>query len=113
MNFSKRFKELLLSFFTNLKFRSLARSRPGEINYRFFDVFTAVHFSIGAAYAAFHINFAISFTLAVIWEFIENPLKFYLPRIFPNGTSDSVQNALADVIAVLAGWWFVSYPMGY
>ncbi len=79
-------------------------AKKGAINYHFVDRFTFVHFMIGFGYGAFGLGFFWVLLLALIWELIENPLKFYLPFIFPHGTADTLQNATGDFLAVLFGW---------
>lgn len=80
------------------------RARPREINYPFLDRFTLVHFLIGMAYGAMGWAFSTALVLAVFWELIENPLKAYLPFIFPHATADTLKNSAGDVIAVICGW---------
>lgn len=45
--------------------------------------------------------------LAIGWELVENTLKANLPFVFPNGTADTIQNALGDCLAVCLGWIFI------
>ncbi len=79
-------------------------AKTGEINYHMFDRFTLIHFMIGCAYGFMGLEFWLVLCLAIVWELIEDPLKFYFPRIFPHGTSDTIQNAVCDCIAVSLGW---------
>lgn len=82
-----------------------APARPGEINYNTFDRFTLVHFGVGILYAWFKLSCVTAFLLAVGWELVENPLKLWLPILFPHATADTISNSVGDVIAVLFGWW--------
>ncbi len=79
-------------------------SKPGEVNYDLVDRFTFVHASIGVAYGLAGIGPVWTCVLAVAWELVENPMKAYLPRIFPHATSDTLRNAIGDMLAVLSGW---------
>ena len=79
-------------------------AKPGEINYSFFDRFTFVHFGVGVIYALLHLSFGLSVALAMTWEAVENPLKAYVPKIFPHATADTWQNSLGDCLAVALGW---------
>ncbi|HUR26967.1 MAG TPA: hypothetical protein VM509_02165 [Planctomycetota bacterium] len=79
-------------------------ARPGEVNYHFVDRFTLVHASIGVAYALLGLGFAATVVLAIGWELVENPMKAYLPRLFPHASKDTLRNAVGDTIAVVAGW---------
>ena len=87
-----------------MKLRSPRPAKPGEINYPFFDRFTFVHFGIGVFYAIIHFPIPVAVFLAILWEFIENPLKAYFPIIFPHATKDTWQNSLGDTLAVTLGW---------
>lgn len=84
-------------------------SRPGEINYPFMDRFTLIHFGIGMGYAAWRLSFASTIALAITWEIIENPLKVYVPELFPHATADTWKNSLGDTLAVACGWLSSSY----
>jgi hypothetical protein len=79
-------------------------AKPGEVNYDFFDRFTFVHFGIGVAYGALHFPLAWVVALAVAWELVENPLKAYLPFVFPHASADTWKNSSGDTAAVLSGW---------
>jgi len=85
--------------------RSPPPAKPGEVNYHLVDRFTLVHASIGVVYAFCGLGFAIVLALAVLWELLENPMKAYLPWVFPHATKDTFRNALGDTVAVVAGWW--------
>jgi hypothetical protein len=91
-----------------LKIARPRRARLGEINYSFGDRFTLVHFTLGFFYAAIGLPFVIGLGLAVLWELVENPLKVYAPKVFPNATADTLQNSLGDTLAVCCGWWVFS-----
>lgn len=90
----------------------LPPAREGEINYSLFDRFTLVHGLIGVSYALLGLSFLPALLLALAWELVENPLKTYVPRIFPNATRDTLRNALSDILAVLMGWGVTSYFAG-
>jgi hypothetical protein len=87
-----------------MRLRSPPPARPGEVNYHFVDRFTLAHASIGVAYALLGLGFYAALALAVLWELVENPLKAYVPRLFPHATKDTLRNAVGDTLAVLAGW---------
>lgn len=84
-------------------------AKTGEINYHIFDRFTFVHFIIGCAYGILGIKFWLMLCLAIFWELIENPLKANFSTLFPHGSSDTVQNAVSDCIAVCLGWTSIAY----
>ena len=77
----------------------------GEINGDAVDRFTAVHAGFGALMAAANVPPWAAVTVAIGWEFIERPLKDHLPSVFPNATQDTMSNAVADVIAMLGGYY--------
>ena len=79
-------------------------SKPGEVNHASLDRFTFVHASVGVACALAGMGFAWTCALGLAWEIAENPLKAYLPRLFPNATSDTLRNSVVDVLAVVGGW---------
>jgi len=79
-------------------------AKPGEVNHDCVDRFTLVHASIGVVYGLVGLGLGFTLALAVGWELVENPLKAYLPRLFPNATRDTLRNAVCDGLAVLAGW---------
>lgn len=83
------------------------RARPGEINAPFVDRFTAAHALIGAAYAWIGLPAWGALLLALAWEWLENPLKARVPRLFPHATRDTWRNAFGDVLAVMGGWGVV------
>lgn len=93
------------------KYNSLHRAHQGEINYNFFDIYTIAHFFIGAFYGAIELSIFTCFVLAVVWEIIENFLKTFLPILFPHATADTWKNSLVDIIAVLTGYWLITYLM--
>lgn len=79
-------------------------AKKGEINYPFVDRFTFVHFMIGFGYGSLGLGFGLVVLLALVWEFLENPLKAHFSFIFPNGTADTLQNSIGDSLAVIFGW---------
>ena len=79
-------------------------AKKGEVNYGFVDRFTFAHFAIGFAYGFLGFGFGATLALALAWEAVENPLKAYLPRLFPHGTADTLANIAGDTVAVLTGW---------
>jgi hypothetical protein len=84
-------------------------SKPGEVNHGFVDRFTVVHASIGVVYGLLGLSVLETVVLAVAWELLENPLKAYLPRLFPHATRDTVSNAIGDLLAVVGGWGAVQW----
>ena len=86
-------------------FQDPPAAKPGEINHTLFDRFTLVHFAIGVAYGLLGLGLWSTLALAIVWELIENPMKFHLPLIFPHGTKDTLQNSTGDSLAVMAGWF--------
>lgn len=84
-------------------------AKPGEINYPVFDRFTLAHLAIGVFYGLLGLNAWVSLILAVLWEIIENPLKYYFPQVFPNATADSARNSISDTVAVMSGWAAITY----
>lgn len=92
-----------------INFKPPSPAKAGEINYNFFDVYTIAHFLIGVLYGLLDFSFLFSSALGIAWELVENTLKANLPNLFPNSTADTLKNSIGDVIAVMAGWWIVSY----
>lgn len=84
-------------------------AQPGEVNYDTVDRFTLVHFSIGVIYAQLHFTFIVVALLAVVWEWVENPLKVLLPKLFPHASADTLRNSIGDIVAVIAGWYVFHY----
>ena len=84
-------------------------AKKGEVNYSFADRFTFVHFMIGFGYGSLGLGFGTALFLALAWELLENPLKVYLPFIFPHGTADTLQNMVGDCLAVILGWMISRY----
>lgn len=82
-------------------------ARKGAVNYGAVDRFTFVHFAIGLAYGWLGLSFWTALFLASLWEVVENPLKFNLPRLFPHATADTLQNLVGDMIAVMTGWLMI------
>jgi hypothetical protein len=79
-------------------------ARRGEPNYDLFDRYTLGHGAAGVLLELARVPWWATLILAVGWEFAERPLKDVMPNLFPVGTQDTVQNALGDVIGVMAGW---------
>lgn len=84
-------------------------SNPGEVNHSTVDRFTLVHASIGVGYGLLGWEILWVLVLAFGWEIVENPLKAYLPRVFPHATRDTLRNAVGDIVAVLTGWAIVTF----
>jgi hypothetical protein len=96
-----------MALLKNFKLRVPPKAKPGEVNYPLFDRFTLVHFLIGMTYGFFKLDFVAMSILAVLWELVENPIKAYLPRLFPHGTKDTLVNSVGDCVAVATGWALV------
>lgn len=79
-------------------------AKPGEVNHGSVDRFTLVHASVGACFGLAGLGFGAACALAVAWELAEDPLKAYVPRLFPHATRDTLRNAVADVLAAMLGW---------
>ena len=79
-------------------------SKPGEVNHDLVDRFTFVHVAVGVACGFAGFGLVAIVVLVVVWELVENPMKAYLPRLFPHATSDTPGNAVVDALAALAGW---------
>ena len=77
---------------------------PGEINYHWIDRFTLVHLAIGVLYGWLGLEWWWMAALAVGWELLENPMKAYLPWIFPHASKDTWRNSVGDCLAVASGW---------
>jgi hypothetical protein len=77
---------------------------PGEINYALLDRFTLIHFGIGVGYGFLGLSFFLVVLMAIAWELVENPLKAYVPFLFPHATSDSLRNSVGDTLAVISGF---------
>ncbi len=92
-----------------MKLRKPRPAKPGEINYPMLDRFTFAHLAIGCVYSFLGFDFILVGLLAIGWELIENPIKANMPWMFPHGTSDTLQNAIGDVLAVLVGWGATQY----
>lgn len=82
---------------------------PGKVNHDLLDRFTLVHFLVGVAYGLLGLGFVAALVLALLWELVENPMKAYVPRIFPNATKDTLRNSVGDTVAVMLGWACVRF----
>ena len=80
-------------------------AKQGEVNYHFFDRFTLAHLALGVAYAWLGFGFGLALLLGILWEAAENPIKAYLPKLFPHATADTMANMTGDVMAVGCGWF--------
>ncbi|MFM7281531.1 MAG: hypothetical protein ACKO32_07120 [Planctomycetia bacterium] len=49
--------------------------------------------------------------LAILWEWLENPMKAYLPWMFPHASKDTLRNSLGDCLAVASGWALMRWLM--
>jgi hypothetical protein len=81
---------------------------PGEINGDAIDRFTLAHFGVGVALGLLGAPTWVAAGWAVGWEIVEDRLKDALPRLFPNATHDTKENALTDAAAVLLGFGAVA-----
>ena len=79
-------------------------ARPGEVNYDFFDRYTAAHFATGIGLGVARLNWWQAALFAIGWEIIESPLKRAVPRAFPYSSEDTLSNAAGDVLGMMAGW---------
>ena len=79
-------------------------AQPGEINHDWVDRFTLAHLLIGCLYGWLGLPWWAMLALAVFWEWVENPMKAYLPWLFPHATKDTLRNSIGDCLAVAAGW---------
>lgn len=80
-------------------------AQPGEINHGAVDRYTAGHFSVGVLMGLGRISFWPTALVAVGWELVERPLKNAYPGAFPYSTQDTTTNAVADIVAMMLGWW--------
>ena len=86
----------------------MARARPakpGELNWKAVDQFTALHVISGAVMGKMGMEMSTAFLLGAGWEVAEVPLKKNFPSMFPSETYDSGANKIVDIAAVMAGWW--------
>jgi hypothetical protein len=88
------------------------KARPGEVNHPPVDRFTLAHAAIGAAYALLGLGLLPVVALALAWELVENPLKAWLPKLFPHATADTLPNSIGDTAAVLLGWTLARTLLG-
>ena len=79
-------------------------ARPGELNYDLIDPYTLGHAASGVLMQLGRVPWWAALGLAVIWEFVERPLKDLFPGAFPVGTQDSFKNSVGDVLGLMAGW---------
>lgn len=79
-------------------------SKPGEVNYDFFDRYTVAHFATGIGLGVMRLNWWQAALFAIGWEIIESPLKRAVPRAFPYSSEDTLANAAGDVLGMMAGW---------
>jgi hypothetical protein len=79
------------------------------VNHDFVDRFTPIHAGIGATYGLLHLPPAAVLLLALAWELLENPLKAFMPALFPHATRDTLRNMVGDVLAVFCGWALVRW----
>ena len=75
------------------------------------DRFSLGHAAVGVLYGAFELPWWAAAGLAVGWEIIENPLKDWLPEVFPDACYDSLPNAVADAVLVIGGYVGARYAL--
>jgi len=68
------------------------------------DRYTSAHAGVGATMAWLGVPGWMALVVSVGWELIEDELKDRFPASFPYSSKDSTANAVADTLAVLAGW---------
>lgn len=71
------------------------------------DQFTPGHFMIGGAMKRLGFSPILTLLASLLWEVSEDYLKVRFPRAFPRATKDSKVNAVTDMAAWMAGYyWF-------
>jgi hypothetical protein len=77
---------------------------PGDVNHAFFDLFSLVHMSAGAAFGALGLGFFPMLVLAMGWEIAEHVMKDCIPHVFVHPSQDTLLNACGDVLVTMVGW---------
>jgi len=68
------------------------------------DRFTIGPFAVGTLLGLARMPWWGAVAFAVGWEIIEDPLKDWIPGIFPHASHDSFTNSAFDAIAMVSGW---------
>jgi hypothetical protein len=74
------------------------------INKHAIDRYTSAHFGVGVLAGGLDIPWWGTLLGSVLWETVESPLKDLMPTAFPYSSHDTLLNASADTLAVMAGW---------
>lgn len=74
------------------------------VNLRTFDRFTVLHILTGYIAGRLRTPFPIYAIGNIGWELAEDRLKDTFPRLFPNPSHDSKENALGDVAGGMLGY---------
>jgi len=74
------------------------------VNLKTFDRFTLLHILTGYIAGRMQTPFPIYAIGNIGWELAEDRLKDTFPRMFPNPSHDSKENALGDVAAGMLGY---------
>lgn len=78
-------------------------------NQRPLDRYTFAHAGVGYLVGLLGIGWQQAVAGAVLFETVEDALKNRFPTVFPEAAPDSKFNALADVLAFLAGYAVRAY----
>jgi hypothetical protein len=71
------------------------------------DRWTTAHFAAGCIGGATNIDPLLFMLGAVGWEILERELKKNKPSLFPDPSSDSLENSVCDVLAAGVGFGLI------
>lgn len=78
---------------------------PGTPCYPMFDRYTPLHMIWGTFLGASGMSIPTALALSIGWEFLEHPLKEYVPEWFPCADQETLQNSTGDVLANMLGYF--------
>jgi len=83
---------------------SVRQAEEGEIDFHTVDRYTFAHMGVGALMGLARAPWWLAVGSAVLWEFVENPLKDAYPEAFHQRTKDTMGNSVVDAAAWVLGW---------
>lgn len=69
-----------------------------------FDKYTIGHMAFGSVLGLAGVKPLPTIAVATAWELFEQPMKKYVPKLFPDPSFDSPRNIVGDVLGTLAGY---------
>ena len=76
------------------------------------DVYTFVHLAAGILGQRVGLTLSEVVGAAIGWELMEGPLKTAAPNLFPDPSSDSLENSTVDVLAAAVGFYLSQMATG-